>query len=999
MPRGGGTEGAMYTSARFRLVAFGVALHALLMYAMIDVHFATPLVHGMEPMSADFAPSAKRLVVIVADGLRADRLFELETEPGADAEVSSPRAPFLHRIAREEGRWGVSHARPPTESRPGLVSLLAGFYEDPSAITKGWHANAVEFDHLLNQSSAAWAIGAPSVVPLFASGISHIRARAYDDAMEDFAASSDHAALDEYVLDRVQEVLRGNVTDEEARSGANVRSEQAALEGDRVVFLLHLLGVDSAGHAHKPHGEGYLSAVRAVDDVARRVHEAFETRFGKDGGGTAYVFTADHGMNRRGGHGDGDPECTETPFIAWGAGVGAASDAKETNAACRPRGKDAPTPEMEWGLKDATRCDVDQADVAALGASLLGMAPPKHNSGVLPVSYLNSARPDIRSGAAVANAAQMLSVYRRKVSVTSSTSIMAYVSPTGFRPYAPLINADETLAGLELAHARGDHATAIEGAQALSLECVWGNAYLHSYDKVLLMGVITACFLSWMAFLGVHLRVERGGVSRVGEASSKTRATAGAAVVSIATSGVLLLRSSPVTYYAYFNLPVYFAWHCFTTLRSGSRSRTRRRTAKRVDVWGVVVTVVAIILTQVLCQSFHDRRIYTGLFCIACVAFTTLAVWFSFVAIAQEGLAQSRAARRSSAAHVVAATAAAALAPFTMLPVDLSNDIVMVVSGTVCSGVFSLLAHFVVRPLDVFGDESSGSSCRDGFKLFLVQLMLLAASSCVVISVDRLQTAEERIPDGLHATAWLIAVGAIPLPLLSPRKFTPRFVSVYLAAATVYALFSVSYESMFYSILGAAALAWMTLERYYQIHSIAMTCDVGDVVTYASVSTTRSLHLGDVRHAAVFLVLINAAFFGTGNIASVASFEMSSVYRFTTRFNPYLMGGLLVLKVLVPMFTVAVAFLMSLKLQGADSFGMYLIFIALSDCMAIRFFYQITTVGSWADIGHSISRYALMGTQVVSILLFLGVADVFTRVLPINGVCAVTARARSKKRN
>jgi phosphatidylinositol glycan class N len=67
--------------------------------------------------------------------------------------------------------------------------------------------------------------------------------------------------------------------------------------------------------------------------------------------------------------------------------------------------------------------------------------------------------------------------------------------------------------------------------------------------------------------------------------------------------------------------------------------------------------------------------------------------------------------------------------------------------------------------------------------------------------------------------------------------------------------------------------------------------------------------------------------------------------------------------------------------------------------MAIRFFYQITTVGSWADIGHSISRYALMGTQVVSILLFLGVADVFTRALPINGVCAVTARARSKKRN
>jgi GPI ethanolamine phosphate transferase 1 len=414
--------------------------------------------------------------------------------------------------------------------------LIAGLYEDVSAVTTGWKLNPVNFDSVFNRSQHTWSWGSPDILDMFETGSvpGRVDAYTYGAEMEDF--SQDALELDYWVFERVKGLF------EEAQKNKTLGD---ALRQEKVVFFLHLLGIDTTGHAYRPYSPEYLRNIQVVDQGVKEITELIEKFYNDDR--TAFVFTADHGMSDFGSHGDGHPDNTRTPLIAWGSGV------------AKPRtmpgeialGHDEFS--ADWKLDSVQRHDVDQADVAALMAHLAGLEFPANSVGELPLPYLAS---DIaeKATAYLVNAQEILEMYGVKEAKKKSSQLR-------FVPYKPLSeetkSAERRIADIRILLEARNFEEAIEETSALIKIALEGLRYLQTYDWLFLRALVTIGYLGWMAYAlttVIDLHVLQGQA----QPSRTTFGVAAFASVLAAMYASFLASGSPPAYFVYAFFPVFF---------------------------------------------------------------------------------------------------------------------------------------------------------------------------------------------------------------------------------------------------------------------------------------------------------------------------------------------------------------------------------------------------------------------------------------------------------
>jgi GPI ethanolamine phosphate transferase 1 len=259
--------------------------------------------------------------------------------------------------------------------------------------------------------------------------------------------------------------------------------------------------------------------------------------------------------------------------------------------------------------------------------------------------------------------------------------------------------------------------------------------------------------------------------------------------------------------------------------------------------------------------------------------------------------------------------------------------------------------------------------------------MLVTRSSAMSLQ------AKQGLPRGNQVVGWLVLVVSFLMPLthrLQPNThYLHRLMVIFLTCAPTFVILTLSYEGIFYFVFCLTLLTWVRLEHHNSVFLKAATEEPTDTSgsikasVESVVSQFRPLALSDARIALFFFVLLQSAFFSTGNIASISGFSLESVCRLLPIFDPFSQTALLILKLMIPFALISANLGILNKRLGVAPSALCMVAMALTDILTLYFFWVVKDEGSWLEIGSTITHFAIASLLCVLVAGLEGVSALF----------------------
>jgi phosphatidylinositol glycan class N len=214
-----------------------------------------------------------------------------------------------------------------------------------------------------------------------------------------------------------------------------------------------------------------------------------------------------------------------------------------------------------------------------------------------------------------------------------------------------------------------------------------------------------------------------------------------------------------------------------------------------------------------------------------------------------------------------------------------------------------------------------------------------------------------------------------------------RLLVIFLTCAPAFVILTISYEGLFYLAFSITLVCWVRLEHEIFVFTSSARKPAQKAINGSATaklennthlpSPFRPLTIHDARVALFFFVLLQSAFFSTGNVASISSFSLESVARLIPVFDPFSQGALLILKLMIPFALISANLGILNKRLGVAPSALFMLVMAVSDVLTLYFFWVVKDEGSWLEIGSTISHFVIASLLCVFVAALEGVSAAF----------------------
>lgn len=156
--------------------------------------------------------------------------------------------------------------------------------------------------------------------------------------------------------------------------------------------------------------------------------------------------------------------------------------------------------------------------------------------------------------------------------------------------------------------------------------------------------------------------------------------------------------------------------------------------------------------------------------------------------------------------------------------------------------------------------------------VFKISLFYLIVSGACVFMSDY---------NGARIVSWMVLITALPMAFLSDVGLLERLLALNIGIMSMYQLFSLTYEALFLICLTMTMFCWLFMENWKQINLI----DLEKIKVSKNTRQRNMVNGDDFIRALTFLTFSIVSFFGTGNIASLNSFDPRSIQTLMTTFR------------------------------------------------------------------------------------------------------------------